>query len=235
MDVKLAYDGRTWQPDVTVQCHGVDFCYFKFPYRLEHGTGEVTLKHDAARKNNVLTVGVTAFSGEEEVRIDGEIHRPGPDWNGQFVIRSSNLPVDKKLLDALPQKPREIVGSLHPSYGNINVLVRYSRDALPNAQLDRYIKVDVNNGSIKYERFAYPLSNVRGTLEISERRSGRSRTSWAPTTRPASAAREISSRPPAATSWCSSSRATTCRWKKSCATHWPRPPGGCGTTSDRGA
>jgi hypothetical protein len=38
-ELKLAYDGRTWQPEVSLQCLNVSFSYHRFPYRLERATG----------------------------------------------------------------------------------------------------------------------------------------------------------------------------------------------------
>ncbi len=40
-DIKLAYDGNAWQPDVDVRCLNVAFTYHKFPYRLERTTGQI--------------------------------------------------------------------------------------------------------------------------------------------------------------------------------------------------
>ncbi len=159
LEVKLAYDGRAWNPDVSVQCHDVAFCYHKFPYRLEHGTGQVTLKH------KLLKVGVTAFSGGEEVLIDGEIHNVSSDWHGFLEVKGRHLPLDQKLFRALPDKPREVANSLRPG-GNVGLRVRYQRGPQPGTALDRFIWIDVNNCSVNFDKFAYPLTNVRGSLEI---------------------------------------------------------------------
>ena len=38
-DVRLAFDGQTWRPEIAVRCLNVSFTHHKFPYRLEHGKG----------------------------------------------------------------------------------------------------------------------------------------------------------------------------------------------------
>ena len=47
LDATLHFDGVTWTPDVAVTCHNVGFTYPKFPYRLEHGSGEVVLRNNS--------------------------------------------------------------------------------------------------------------------------------------------------------------------------------------------
>ena len=42
-DVTLHFDVRTktWHPDLSVECLNVALTHYKFPYRLEHGTGSL--------------------------------------------------------------------------------------------------------------------------------------------------------------------------------------------------
>lgn len=159
LDARASFDGATWAPEVTVTCHDVAFTYHKFPYRLEHGAGRVTLK------DNVLALGLKAYSDVEEVRLDGEIHRPGPDWTGFFQIRANKLRADQKLTAALPAKPREIVTSLN-AHGTFNLFVRYWRDA--GAPLHNYLSIYLNRCDIRFDRFPYPLQNVKGTVELTD-------------------------------------------------------------------
>ena len=123
LDATLLFDGTTWTPDVAVTCHDVALTYPKFPFRLEHGTGRITLK------NNVLLIeDMTAYSGGEQIRLRGEIHQPGTDWTGFFTVDTRSLVVDQKLIRALPEKPRAIVESLNPR-GSIGLFVHYWRQA----------------------------------------------------------------------------------------------------------
>ena len=69
-DVKLVYDGQRWRPQLTVHCLNVSFTHHKFPYRLEHGTGTVTLADD------VLQANLTASSGNQLVHVDARWQHP---------------------------------------------------------------------------------------------------------------------------------------------------------------
>ncbi len=157
-DVKLSYDGRNWQPDLAVRCLDVSFTYHKFPYRLEHGKGTLELKDD------VLRVNLTAVSGSQPVRLSAEVHHPNSNPFGWFEAKGDNLPLDKKLLTALPEKPRAVIRSLEPR-GTANFFMRAWRDA-PNTPMHSHLLVGLNRCSMRYEKFPYPLNNIRGTVEI---------------------------------------------------------------------
>ena len=70
VDAKLLYDGGHWYPQLTVRCLDVSFRHYKFPYRLEHGTGTVTLQ------DNVLQVNLMAYGGNQPVRVDARWQHP---------------------------------------------------------------------------------------------------------------------------------------------------------------
>lgn len=157
--VKLAYDGQTWQPELAVQCVGVSFSYHKFPYRLQQGQGSLTLK------DNALQVNLTAYSGSQPVRITGHIQQPMTGAIGGVEVRCEQVPLDEKLLSALPGKSREVVQSLHP-HGTIHSFYgRFWREQ-PDQPWRKHLHVRVGQCSIRYEKFAYPLTDIHGTLEM---------------------------------------------------------------------
>lgn len=159
LDANVRFDGKNWTPDVTVTCHDVAFTYPKFPYRLEHGAGRITLKDD------VLIVGMTAFGGVEEVHLDGKIVQPTGEWTGYFQVQGKNLPADQKLTRALPAKPREIVENLN-AHGTFNLWVRYWRD--PGQPMHNRLWIELNRCDIRFKDFPYPLSNIRGIAEATD-------------------------------------------------------------------
>jgi hypothetical protein len=160
LDAKLHFDGIAWTPDVAIACHDVALTYPKFPYRLEHGTGQITLR------NNVLSIEeMTAYSGGEQIRLRGEIHQPGEGWTGFFTVDTRNLAVDQKLIVALPEKPRAIVESLHPR-GSIGLFVHYWRQA--GAPVHNRLSISLNGCDLRYDKFPYPLHNVRGNVEAND-------------------------------------------------------------------
>ena len=157
-DVKLSYDGRTWRPEISVGCLNVSFTHHKFPYRLEGGKGSLTLADD------LLRMGLTAYSRSQSVRLDAEIRHPTSGPIGWFEAKGEDLQLDEKLFVAIPERSRAVVRLLDPR-GTINFHVRLWRDR-PGEPLRKHLLVGLNSCSIRYARFPYPLANVRGALEM---------------------------------------------------------------------
>ncbi len=162
VDVNLAFDGAHWRPDISAQCLDVSFAHHKFPYRLDHGKGTVRLKGD------FLEVHMTAQAGSRPIRLDAEVHKLGLDAVGWFEAKGDAVPLDEKLLIALRERPRAVVRSLHPG-GTIDFYVRLSREA-PKAPLRKHLRIGLNHCSMRYEKFPYPLGNIRGMIEMRDDR-----------------------------------------------------------------
>jgi hypothetical protein len=157
-DVKLAFDGTTWRPEVSVNCLNVSFTHHKFPYRLEYGKGNIDLKNDHLRLN------MTAYSGSQPVRLEADIDHPLTGAIGRFTARGDDIQVDEALLAALPEKPAGVVRSLHPS-GAISFDLRMWRDK-PDEHMHQHLQLATNHCSIRYDRFPYPINEIRGKLEM---------------------------------------------------------------------
>lgn len=157
-DVDLSFDGASWHPDVTIQCLSVAFSYEKFPYRLEGSRGTIQLRND------VLTAQLTGYTGSQPIRVEVEVHRPFSGSYGWLKARGDDIPLDEKLLAALPKPTRAVVRSLEPR-GTIHFAGRLWRDQ-PDEPLHRHLVVDLNRCGVRYEGFPYPIGNVRGTLEM---------------------------------------------------------------------
>lgn len=156
-DVKLDYDGHTWNPEATVQCLDVSFTHYKFPYRLDRGRGLLEIKDD------VLKLSLEAFSGNRPVRLAAEVLHPSHQPTGWFEAKGDDLPLDQKMFDALSSESRRVVQSLKPQ-GTINVFFRSWVDE-PGRPPHKHLLIDVNRGSICYDGFPYPVGNIRGTIE----------------------------------------------------------------------
>jgi hypothetical protein len=160
LDVKLRYDGRTWQPELSARCLSVSFTYYKFPYRLEDGKGTLVLKDD------VLAMSLIAYSGSQAVQMNGEIRHPMSGATGWFQARCDDLPLDNKLLAALPDSARPVVQSLN-ARGTLKVDFLASRDQ-PNQPLLKRMTAEANRCSMQYEKFPYPVKNICGTLQMTD-------------------------------------------------------------------
>lgn len=161
-EVALLYDGatKTWQSDIAVECLDVSFTHDQYPYRLDHGTGSVTLKND------LLEVHLDAYSGTQLVDVDAKIHHPLTGPVGWFEVNAKGLQIDVKMLGALQYKPRSqaFIRSLHPT-GTIDLFARLERHE-PNGPVQKTVDITLNGCSVRYEKFPYPIYNVCGMLAM---------------------------------------------------------------------
>lgn len=158
LDLRLVSDGRNYQPEVTLQCLNVSFTYRQFPYRLEYGRGSLVLKDD------VLRMTLAAQSGGREVRLSGEVQHALSESIGWIEIKGDDLPLDEKLLAAMPERSRSVVRSLEPK-GTCDFQAKLWR-AQPDGPVHKHLVVTLNRCSIRCVHFPYPLGDVRGRLEM---------------------------------------------------------------------
>ena len=158
-EARLEFDGRVWHPEATVQCTNISFGCRKFPYRLERATGALTLRKER------LDVRLMAYAGPEPVRLEGTILNPGPNFTGGIQVTADNIPFDEKLFAALPPTVGPVVRSLNPR-GQFDVCMRVGRETA-DQKPQQYVSMSLNRCSLNYEKFPYPLENIRGSIELS--------------------------------------------------------------------
>jgi len=156
---KLTYDGVRWKPEAYVRCLDVSFTHHKFPYRLEQGTGEIRLKDD------YLEAHLTAYSGSQPIRIDCTSSNITTGPIGVCELRGDEMPIDEKLFQAIiKEKPQAFLRSLHPR-GTVGFYTRLER-RVPRGRIHKDLVLGLNGCSIRYEKFPYPLDDIRGTVEM---------------------------------------------------------------------
>ncbi len=160
LDATLHFDGVQWTPDIAVTCHNVAFTYPKFPYRLEHGSGQVTLR------NNALTVDMTAYSDVEPVRCAAT-------FNSRAPIGPARSPSTRAISARRPEADAGPAGQAArdrrvAQCSRVDRLVR-ALPARTGTPLHRRISISLNGCDIRFARFPYPLHNVRGIVESNDR------------------------------------------------------------------
>jgi hypothetical protein len=166
LECKLSFDGKKFHPTARVTCgNNVSFSCHRFPYRLDHARGTLSLAQGSLR------IDLEAFGGSQPVSLKGTFANPGANYSGLLEIRAEKIPFDEKLFAALLKpKNRENLRSLNPR-GNFNVHAKVWRepnDPLPHPQMHEWAQITVNRCSINYDKFPYPLSNVQGVLELKD-------------------------------------------------------------------
>jgi len=158
--LNLSFDGQSWRPNLEVRCLDVSFWHEKFPYRLSGGKGLLTLKDDR------LTADLMAFSGNRPVHVTAEVFNATVAPFGWFVAEGKRIPVDEKLLGAVPPRSQSFVRSLNPG-GMIDFYVRTWRDGF-GQPLRKRLLLGLSGCRIRYDKFCYPLDNICGTIEMQD-------------------------------------------------------------------
>ena len=156
--VTLRYDGHDWQPQVRIACRDVSFAPHKFPYRLEHTTGLLEVKDD------LLHMDLATVSENHPLHIVGEFRNPTGDSTGWLHVASDALPIDEKLIKALPVPAQTLVRSLDLK-GNIGFQFEAVRDAV-GKPFHQHLLLRASECGLRYDRFRYALSKVRGDVEM---------------------------------------------------------------------
>lgn len=159
-DISLEFDGHCWEPELHLVCHDVSFTYHRFPYRLEHGKGDVSIKDD------VVHIDLEASAGGQTMYIRGAIAQPTKYPTGSLTVTCEQpIPIDNKLLSAIvdPPKTQRLIRSFHPS-GSVSVVGTFTFDGPGKAGTHKDVKIGLHNCTVQYEKFPYPLGMIRGTL-----------------------------------------------------------------------
>jgi hypothetical protein len=156
--VKLAFDGTAWRQDISVRCLDVSLTHYCFPYRISGANGTATLRDD------VFRMSLAALAGGQPVRLEAEVAQLNAEPIGWFEARGDDLPLDAKLMAALPASHQAVVRSLNPR-GSIGFHVKLWQDR-PDERMHAHLVISPNRCTIQPETFSYPFRNVRGTIEM---------------------------------------------------------------------
>ena len=155
----LRYDGRDWRPQVRIQCRDVSFAHHKFPYRLEHGNG-LAGTEGRPPANEPLDLQREPFGPHRGRDPQSGRRSDGLDCGS----RSDGLPIDEKLLKALPPPAQSLVRSMDLK-GTIGFEYEISRE-IAEGPVHQHLQLRASGCGLRYDRFPYALSNVHGELEM---------------------------------------------------------------------
>jgi hypothetical protein len=162
LDANLVFRNGRWAAEsLSMNLADLNFSYLPFPYKLERLAG--TLQVDATAKFSFQFL--TKQGEPVEVRISGEYRNVFIDPYGQVRITGVGVPIDAKLMNALPEEHQEVISTLHPT-GKIDaeLLISLPTDDAP---LEKFFEIGLNDVSVKYDRFPYPLGKIYGQLLMS--------------------------------------------------------------------
>ena len=104
------------------------------------------------------------MAGTEPVRISGETRLEEGVACGRIEIRGNSLVIDEKVLAALPEKPQGVIRSMHPQ-GEFDCEFDFWRDS-PSTPPQKHLLLMLRRGTMRFDKFSYPISDIRGTAEM---------------------------------------------------------------------
>lgn len=165
--IGLEFDGKRWRPEMTVSCEGVSIKPWLFPYPIDNLRGLVHFTHSPDR---IWTEGLLGEAEGKAVRGRFDLQKPGDQWIGDLSGSTDGVvSVDEVLLSALTERGKptngaeNFVRSLKPSGGVQLFNARFWRNDEQEVW-HKEIDANVYNGSIRYEEFGYPITNIRGRI-----------------------------------------------------------------------
>ncbi len=164
-DVELSIDTPPpgSSPRIVAQLSDLAFIYHKFPYRVSRARGQLTWNA------NQLSLHLQVPVNGRTTRVTGQLRFPqqGPlGWVD--LVTEGAIPIDEELIGALPESTAQFVRSLNAN-GTLEIAGRWERTE-PHMPWKRRIELFVQNGSLRYDRFPYPLERVQGHVLIEDRR-----------------------------------------------------------------
>ena len=166
-NARLSYKNGRWVPDATLTCKGVDVQYEKFPYPVRHLVGDVHF-------------------GEQTVSsrfVSGRVGGHGMQCVFTVPVRP-DLSVEKRIsigVDGPVAMDRVLIESLSPRGSGISKFESFVRSLNPRGAIHlvratlgndtsgkKYQEYDVRvvDGTIRYDKFPYPIYNVQGTIRV---------------------------------------------------------------------
>ena len=139
-----------------VHCKDVAFCYYKFPYTVEHLIGQIDFTKDSVELSNL-----SGKHGDVELFFNGWSRDFGPNWKYQIRIKSDNLALNDDLYNALSATQKESWSAFSPT-GFAAIDYRLSRRS--QTDKEKKLAVKLRDAEAAYRHFPYPLKNLTGRL-----------------------------------------------------------------------
>jgi len=163
VDIELEAAGSFKKPSQiifngTLKCKDVAICSRRFPYPIDHLTGQVNFTKDTVSFKNL-----TGNHGPTTLTFNGWTRGFAPDRTYDIRITSDDLALDDDLYHALSDAQKKLWSAYSPT-GRAAVDYRLTRSS-PRDKA-KYLTLRLQGVNANYSSFPYPLTNLTGTLSF---------------------------------------------------------------------
>ncbi|MHC4438479.1 MAG: hypothetical protein ACYS3S_14045, partial [Planctomycetota bacterium] len=161
VDIRLEVSGnmgRLSQSKLSgkVQCKDVAIEYHKFPYTIEHLTGQIDFT-----KNSVILNNLSGKHGDTNFFFNGSAGDFGPDRKYDILITSDKMPLDDDLYEALNTKQKKFWTAFSPA-GYAGVDLQLNKQ--PQTEKETKLTLELQGTEAAYSHFPYQLNNLTGKI-----------------------------------------------------------------------
>lgn len=159
--VDISSDHQGLRREIQANLKNLDFCFRRFPFRLNHGVGTLSLVNDQCEFS------VQALEQGQVVTISGWADRLGPQGAYQVDFESlGDLAIDQKLFTALEGYPR-VAAQVRATHveGRFNARGRFYKlrgESRPALDYD----IHLAGCSVRHAAFPYLVRDVTGVILV---------------------------------------------------------------------
>lgn len=160
--VKLDFDGLKWTPEIHANSRSMNFVFEEFPYPVTQVRGKIDFK------DRLLDIDLLAQAGRSRIAIVGSVLDPGPNSSGPVRVRSLDPVYWDSTFESALEVAQEDVCNVARSFnlqGGANVDFTIVTHSDPNIKPDKSLRMDIIDASVRYNRFAYPISKINGQIQ----------------------------------------------------------------------
>lgn len=164
--IRLSYDGQKWTPRATLQCAGVAINAWLFPYPLTEITGPINFQDET-----LSSPGMVGMAGGQQIESSFSLSQQDGQWLGRIEGRTHGpVAIDEQMLHALTPRGSPTTGvetfvrSLRPTGAVVLKSFAFDRKLASEPRWSRSIDAHIYDASIRYDKFDYPITEVRGRI-----------------------------------------------------------------------
>lgn len=163
LNVALKNENGKWRPkEASLSTGQAQAQWLPFPYPLKNLAGEIRLSADEK-----LAFCFNTNDENKEIKCQGVFSSLFDHPEGKVDIKARDIPIDGKLLKSIPSNWRQEIIKLNPNgYADIDIILDKPKNQpnQPEKSIAKEICINIKDGSVKDDRFPFPVSGVTGYI-----------------------------------------------------------------------
>ncbi|MBN9521872.1 hypothetical protein J0H58_25710 [bacterium] len=160
---RFTREAPAWKRELEVRPRGVTASYEKFRYPVTAVEGSVKRTLTAGGEPSTV-VDVRGKAAGETVTVKGQVYGRGDDPGISLRVAGSNIPIDEKVIAALPDEYPDVIRQFRPT-GRASFTADINQKYGVNLAENEF-RIDVADGTINYVLFPLRFERVKGKVVV---------------------------------------------------------------------